>query len=181
MTHANPFARGYNNVEILQETDDCATRTKPYAIHAKTLGGVTHILNSHSLVEAQQVADNIRFQTGFYSRCMEISSAHLTDEGWNFLTSMADISTPTGFLFVAFRIPYCPAVGVKLISTPWTDANLWNVEGIRVQELRQESLDKNVPQELVDVLHLAGEADVRILVFDADAAELEGLAVYYDD
>jgi hypothetical protein len=37
---------------------------------------------------------------------------------------LADIATPNGFLFVAFRIPYSPAVGVKLIATPWTDENL---------------------------------------------------------
>jgi hypothetical protein len=43
------------------------------------------------------------------------------------------------FLFVAFRIPYTPAVGVKLIATPWTDANLQRVEGITAERAAPRS------------------------------------------
>ncbi|VFR40093.1 hypothetical protein ANT2_4617 [plant metagenome] len=35
-----------------------------------------------------------------------------------------------------------------------------------------------MPESLVDVLHLAALADVRILVFDADAPVLDGMTVY---
>ncbi|MGX0936534.1 hypothetical protein ACUXQ2_002600 [Cupriavidus metallidurans] len=116
--------------------------------------------------------------TNFYGRCWEISTAHLTQDAWNYLANLADIATPTGFLFIAFRIPYCPAIGVKLISIPWTDANLGQADGITSKQLRQEHLDNGLPVELADVLHLAGEADVRILIFDADAPVQEGLPVY---
>lgn len=78
-------------------------------------------------------------------------------------------------MFVAFRIPYSPAIGVKLIATPWTDANLQRVEGITAEQLRQEHRTKGMPESLVEVLHLAALADVRMLVFDADANVLEGL------
>jgi len=82
---------------------------------------------------------------------------------------------------VAFRIPYSPAVGVKLIATPWTDANLQHVEGITDEELRQEHRAKGMPESLVEVLHLAALADVRMLVFDADAPVLDGLTLYDDE
>jgi hypothetical protein len=35
-----------------------------------------------------------------------------------------------------------------------------------------------MPESLIDVLFLAAQADVRLLVFDGDAAVLEGLPVY---
>jgi len=91
---------------------------------------------------------------------------------------LADIATPERFLFIAFRIPYSPAIGVKLIATPWTDANLLHVDGITVEALRQIHRDKGMPDDLADVLFLAAEADVRILIFDADAPLLPGLPVY---
>jgi hypothetical protein len=44
-------------------------------------------------------------------------------------------------LFEAFRIPYSPAIGVKLIATPWTDEHLGQVEGINADiHLRRISL-----------------------------------------
>ncbi|VFR19626.1 hypothetical protein ANDA3_4130 [plant metagenome] len=90
----------------------------------------------------------------------------------------ADIATPTGFLFIAFRIPYNPAVGLKLIVTPWTDGNLMHVEGIAADGLREEHRKKGVPESLIEVLYLAALADVRFLVFDADASVLAGLPLY---
>lgn len=75
-------------------------------------------------------------------------------------------------------MPYSPAIGVKLIATPWTDANLEYVEDISADQLRQEQLRKGVPESLAEVLYLAALADVRMLVFDADAPELEGLKRY---
>ena len=76
---------------------------------------------------------------------------------------------------------YSPAIGVKLIATPWTDANLQHVEGITAEELRQEHRAKGVPESFVEVLHLAALADVRMLVFDADAPVLDGLTLYDDE
>jgi hypothetical protein len=120
----------------------------------------------------------LRFETGHYSRCWEISTAHITEDANRYLEELADIATPTGFLFVAFHIPCSPALGVKLIATPWTDTNLEYVEGISAEQLRQEHLSKGVPQSLVEVLHLAALADARMLMFDADAPELDGLMLY---
>jgi len=79
---------------------------------------------------------------------------------------------------IAFRIPYSPAIGVKLIATPWTDANLLHVDGITADDLRQIHRDKGMPDDLAQVLFLASEANVRILIFYADASLLPGLPVY---
>lgn len=70
---------------------------------------------------------------------------------------------------------------MKLIATPWTDANVQQVEGITAEELRQEHRAKGMPESLVEVLHLAALADVRMLVFDAGAPVLDGLTLYDDE
>ena len=133
----------------------------------------------HFRETAERVARQMRFETGIFRRAWEISTAHLTAAGERFLAELADHAV-TGYLFVAFRIPGSVAIGLKLIATPWTDAHLQYVEGISADDLRQEHRDAGVPDALADVLHLAGEADVRFLVFDGDAPELDGLPVYDD-
>lgn len=70
---------------------------------------------------------------------------------------------------------------MKLIATPWTDDNLQQLEGIIAASLREEHRRKGMPECLVEVLHLAALAEVRMLVFDADAPILEGLALYENE
>lgn len=110
--------------------------------------------------------------------CWEISTAHITEEASRYLAELADIATPTAFQFIAFRIPYSPAIGIKLIATPWTDENLLHVEGITAAQLRQEHLEKGMPEALPNTIHLAALADIRILIFDADAPVLDDLPQY---
>lgn len=165
--------------------DECQTegvvRTVAYAVSGDDFGQPVHVGDAYSEEAAREVVRRLSFETGLYSRCWEISSAHLTEEAGRYLANLADLATPGGFLFVAFRIPYCPAVGVKLIATPWTDANLQHVGGITAKELRREHRDKGMPESLVEVLHLAALADVRMLVFDADASVLDRLPLYEDE
>lgn len=150
-----------------------------YAIHGDDLEGRPfHICDTYSEEAAREVVQRLRFETGFYSRSWEISSAHLSEGASRYLMELADIATPEGFLFIAFRIPYIPAIGVKLILPPWTDTHLQDAEGITAGQLRQEHQSKGLPDDLVQVLHLAAEADVRFLVFDADAPVLDGLPLY---
>ncbi|AZF53208.1 hypothetical protein C4J85_2723 [Pseudomonas sp. R4-34-07] len=124
---------------------------------------------------AQARIQHITFETGHYSRCWEISTAHLPDAVCETLTPAA---VPDGLLLEAFELRDSHAFGVKLIATPWTDSHLERIEGCTADQLRQQQLDAEVPVELVDVLHLAAQADVRILIFDPDAAQLEGLPTY---
>lgn len=182
----NDFALITEDQDIPEDLDaQCQTegvvRTVVYAVSGDDFGQTVHVGDTYSEEAAQEVVRRLCFETGFYSRCWEISSAHLTPEAGRFLAELADIATPSGFLFVAFRIPYSPAIGVKLIATPWTDANLQLIEGITAEQLRREHRNKGMPESLVEVLHLAAVADVRMLVFDADASILEGLTLYGDE
>ena len=142
-------------------------------------GQPTYVGDLYSREDAEEIVRHLRFETGFFSRAWEISTAHLTAAGEAFLAELADDAL-AGHLFVAFRIPGSPAIGVKLIATPWTDAHLQYVEGISADDLRQAHRDAGVPDALADVLHLAGEADVRFLIFDGDASVLAGLPVQDD-
>ncbi len=85
---------------------------------------------------------------------------------------------PTGFLFEVFRLPRSGALGVKLLATPWTDEHLQRIEGISAAQMLQECRERGVLESLLEILHLAALADVRVLIFDADAAVLEGLPLY---
>ncbi|WP_397458536.1 ABC transporter substrate-binding protein [Pseudomonas asplenii] len=132
----------------------------------------------HSLAIAQQRSRQLAFETGNYSRCWEISSAHLCDAACNWLLAQSAHYTSTGLLFEVFTLPVSRVLGCKLIDTPWTDAHLSQVSDCTVDELRQEQVDRGMSVSLINVLHLAAQADVRILIFDPDAATLDGLPVY---
>ena len=147
-----------------------------YAIHGDDFDGrPVHVGDTYSAEAAREVVQRLSFETGYYSRCWEISSAHISHETGQYLANLADLATPEAFLFIAFRVPYSPAIGVKLISTPWTGQHLQDVEEISAEQLRQEHRSKGMPDDLAQILELAGQADLRILILDADAPVLPGL------
>lgn len=151
-----------------------------YAVTGEMLSERHHVGDLYSLEEAQAMIHRLNFETGHYSRAWEISTAHLTDGTLRHLQSRVGNfeSKPTGLLFEPFALPDCNGVGCKLIGTPWTDDNLIKIEGNPYSSLRQEQLDAGTPEALVNVLYLAALADVRLLIFDPDAAVLDGLAIY---
>lgn len=159
---------------VVSPVTDCVANVST-SKSPRCLLAVRHAARS---IGADEVVKRPTFETGSYSRCWEIRSAHITEDAANCLSEFADIATPTGFMFVAFRLPYSPAIGVKLTATPRTDDNLQHVEGITAAQLRQEHLDHGMPGHLVEILHLAAQADVRILIFDAEAPVLDDLPVY---
>lgn len=155
---------------------DGIVRSVIHAIEGDDFDGrPMHVGDTYSEEAAREVIQRLSFETGFYSRCWEISSAHITAEAGRYLADLADLATPEAFLFIAFRVPYSPAIGVKLISTPWTGQHLQDVEEISAEQLRQEHCSKGMPDDLAQILALAGQADVRILILDADAPVLPGL------
>jgi len=153
-------------------------RTPVYEMTGRIGETLTHVGDVYALEAAQRTVEQIRFDTGVFSRCWEISSRHLSEDGWRYLVRLADAGRPSGLLFEAFRLPASHAVGCKLIATPWTDEHLRAVDVQTAAELREEHREAHVPDTLIDLLHQAGEADVRMLVFDADARVLDGLPVY---
>lgn len=62
-------------------------------------------------------------------------------------------------------------------ATPWTTSHLKCLEE-HPASLRYEQLRTDAPTPLVDVLHLAAQADVRFLIFAPDAGILDGLPIY---
>ena len=85
-----------------------------YAIHGEDFDGrLIHVGDSYSVEAARKVVQRLSFETGYYSRCWEISSAHISPETGQYLANLADLATPEAFLFIAFRVPYSPAIGVK--------------------------------------------------------------------
>jgi len=151
-----------------------------YAVMGEVLSERHHVGDLYSLEEAQAMIHCLNFETGHYSRAWEISSAHLPEESLLCLEAWVSHSAPrqTGLLFELFTLPDCCGIGCKLIGTPWTDENLLSIEGNRYSSLRQEQLDAGTPEALVNVLYLAALADVRLLIFDPDAAVLDGLAIF---
>lgn len=153
-----------------------------YAVMGEVLSERHHVGDLYSLEEAQAMVHRLNFETGHYSRAWEISTAHLPDEAMLCLEAWVSHSAPrqTGLLFELFTLPDCGGIGCKLIGTPWTDDNLQNIEGQPYSSLKQEQLDAGTPEALVEVLYLAALADVRLLIFDPDAAVLDGLAIFYE-
>ncbi|AZC90175.1 ABC transporter substrate-binding protein [Pseudomonas carnis] len=127
---------------------------------------------------ARERIGQLAFETGHYSRCYEISSAHLPQAAWTDVQALLLNPWPVGLLLEQFILPESRAIGFKLIATPWTDTHLDRVHGCTAEQVRQQQLDAGLPQALVEVLHLAAQADVRILIFDPDAACLDGLPAF---
>lgn len=155
-------------------------RQVTYAVTGEMLNERHHVGDLYSLEEAQAMVHRLSFDTGHYSRAWEISTAHLTNKALRHLESRVGNvdSKPTGLLFEPFALPDCNGVGCKLIGTPWTDDNLVKIDGRPYASLRQEQLEAGTPEALVNVLYLAALADVRLLIFDPDAAVLDGLAIF---
>lgn len=170
---------------IPDELEECFSSTGLvrqviYTVTGEMLNERHHVGDLYSLEEAQATVHRLSFETGHYSRAWEISTAHLPDEALRHLESRLGNfdSKPTGLLFEPFALPDYNGIGCKLIGTPWNDDNLVKIEGDPYSSLRQEQLDAGTPEALVNVLNLAALADVRLLIFDPDAAVLDGLAIF---
>lgn len=153
-----------------------------YGVHGlMTDGGYDPIGDNYSLDAAVAVAKSLKFETGLYSRSWEISMAHLRAEDMSYLYSCANTITATGLNFEVFSIPSLDILGIKLISTPWSDENLQMVDGSTRMELEALQHEQGVPTGLTTLLHLAALADVRFLIFDPFACPLDGLPLYEQD
>ncbi|ANI53762.1 DUF5983 family protein [Pseudomonas sp. DR 5-09] len=179
------FALINEGQSVPDELNECCqstglVRQVIYAVMGEMLNERHHVGDLYSLEDAQAVIRRVSFETGHYSRTWEISTAHVTEEALRYLKHRAGYfdSSPTGLLFEPFVLKDCNGIGCKLIGTPWTDDNLVKIEDCSYSSLRQEQLDAGTPAALVNVLYMAALADVRLLIFDPDAAVLDGLAIY---
>ena len=151
-----------------------------YAIHADDDGQPVRLGDVSSPEEAREIIRRLSFETGLFNRCWEISDWHLDRAALDYLAGLASASPPCGPLFSVFRLGSGP-LGVRLIGIPWNDAHLRDTDGTTVAALRQALLQHGAPRSLANALLLAGEADVRFLVFDGGAPRLDGLSTYDHD
>lgn len=129
---------------------------------------------------AQQAAREQSFATGVYSRTWEISTAHLPPCTLGCLADLSYLPSRPGTLFQAFRLPTGER-GCRLSCTPWTEQNLKDQAETSIKMLLEAHRREFVPESLIQLLLLAGLADVRFLILDPDAPILEGLPIYSHD
>lgn len=149
-----------------------------YEITANDFGTPTHVGDTYSAEAAETLVKRLTFETGHFNRCWEISSAHLPKDAMRYLEDLADAGGPLELLFEVFRVPGCDGMGCKLFCTPWADQNFSADGGADADELRLEHRRAGTPESLITILHLAAQADTRILILDSDAPILEGLPVF---
>lgn len=116
-----------------------------YSVVGDDFGQPVHVGDAYSLEAAREVMRRLTFETGLYSRCWEISCAHLSEAAYRHLEALADSRESRDSIIAAFRIPGSPAIGIKLIATPWTDANLHSIFGLSAHQLRQEHIAQGMP------------------------------------
>lgn len=177
----NPFRRGYDKLSIELIVHDLqvgsTVRELSYVIHAQDQDQSLVLGVQPTLEQAQGIVQHLSFETGHFSRCWEISAEHLPED---VLNQLFLIRTDLHALQLEFfENANQSVIGCKLRNTPWTDQHL-DLINTCPAELRQQQLDYGLPAEFVEILHLAGQADVRFLLFDPDAAFLDGVPVFKD-
>ncbi|MGU1487565.1 ABC transporter substrate-binding protein [Pseudomonas aeruginosa] len=140
------------------------------------IGGTYTLDGDHALV------DHLAYRYEPWSRSWEISKSHIPLRALH--TLLESFGTKmlirlAGVLIGIFWIDELGSVGFRLVHTPWTDENL-EVMDLTASALREEQIAAGYPAELVDLLHLAAQADIRYLVLDPFAPTLKGLPLYDD-
>ncbi len=140
------------------------------------IGGTYTLDGAHALV------DHLAYRYEPWSRSWEISKSHIPLRALH--TLLESFGTKmlirlAGVLIGIFWIDELGSVGFRLVHTPWTDENL-EVMDLTASALREEQIAAGYPAELVDLLHLAAQADIHYLVLDPFAPTLKGLLLYDD-
>lgn len=136
--------------------------------------------DTYTLDAAHDLEARLSCQHEPWSRAWEISKAHIPLAALNTLLENFGTKMPTrlvGVLIGVFWIDELGTVGFRLVHTPWTDQSL-EVMGLTASGLREEQIAAGYPAELVDLLHLAAQANVRYLVLDPFAPALKGLPTF---
>jgi hypothetical protein len=139
-----------------------------YTIHADDNGQDVRLGDVDSSEKADTIINRMKFEAGFYSRCWEISPAHLEKEAVGYLQRVAHRAEPLDF-FSVFNL-VCGRVGVHLSHAPFDNA-----------PSAAELFARGMPLSLARLLYLAVEADVRILIFAHGAPRLNVLPTFSHD
>ncbi len=166
--------------ELMAQYTDTGTLTAVvYSLMADHFGQAMHLGDLPTEEAVKALVEQLSFTTGHYSRSWEISSAHLPRGEFQQLEERVWRGTPAGF-FECFELVDSHTVGCKLFSTPWLrDPPPRSTTNV-LAEVAARLQDDGVPPVLASLLLLAGQADVRWLLFDPDAAPMAELPLYLD-
>lgn len=135
---------------------------------------IIHLGDYSTADQARQAIDKVA-STCETPLCWEISIGHVCEDAAQWLMKKAG-ALPDDSLYVDMARMGDVFV-IKIIAAPWDDKSL-AADGTTAAELKQEQKAAGLPDSLVELLHLASQAKVRILILDQDAAILKGLPVY---
>jgi len=156
-----------------------------YEITGRKGPAISFIGETHHLKSAKRLMNELPFNGYNYGRYWEISYGHLTDEDHEFME--AHSISPQGKqisevqLVDIFRLPFMEGYGIRLESTPWTNRRVKRATGMDMAALRKSHEDIGMPVCLMNILHMAGVADARILFFNDIAYETPGLKIVKPD
>jgi len=138
----------------------------------------THIGDAPNPEAAEALIGQLSFESGHFNRCWEISWRHVPRLARHWIHRYAqEKNQPPNVFFQAYEIPTHHrghSLGFLLRHTPWTDSHLSDL-GVDSQSLRKKQRAEEIPTPLIDILHLAANADTRVLILDAFAPVLAGL------
>lgn len=161
---------------LTESSDGVVTAVlQEFLVHQGT--GWVHLCPVPTLLDPLYLERHLSFLTEHYSRSWEISSAHVPEAVYcnYYLPAAHELKTR---YFECFALTSNQSVGFKLYATPWVrtdDAQPSEPNHLQVMSaLRADG----VPDALISLLILAGEADVRFLILDPDAAVVSGLPLF---
>lgn len=155
-------------------SDSGQVRSVFYQLTAKDKNHV-HLGDFLTRESAHAASKQLAFDNGFFSRCWEISSSHVSGSDYSWLKENMSAILP---LISCFEIDFS-CMGLRLSCTPWSDENLRMAYGYdSVSKLRSAMAEAGFSEPLIDLLFLAANANVRFLILDSDASTLDGLPVF---
>lgn len=111
----------------------------------------------------------------------QISSDHLPDAELQAVGDFCYTVDGETELLEGFKLPDSETVGFKLHDTPWTDEHLLLSRGYDLAALKARHQAAGFPPQFLNILHLAGSANVVFLLFAPWNANLPGLPLFYDN
>jgi hypothetical protein len=138
------------------------------------------ITDASSRQSAEDLIHQFSFQSGHYNRCWEINARHVPYWARSWIKHYVEVmNQPSEVFFQAFVIPNArggSSFGFRFFNTPWTHEHLASL-GIDSRRLLEAQQIIDIPQPLIELLHLAAEANTHVLIFNPEAPLLAGLPI----
>lgn len=153
-----------------------------YKLIAKCPLGEAYLGTFNTLERVNAVIERCSFDGVVKGLYWQISADHLPEEVLENLINFAFETHPREYQAWKFTlIPFpdywnvgeCDSLAIRFANTPWSKEDCLKIR----KQLRGKGLDKR----FIDVVILAGQAGIGMLVFEPDGRVIEGLPVYNTD